>query len=732
MMSPADSHRSSAGRRLASAGGFLALSGVAGVLVAAMLAPSVAVSGMTADGGIRLFEGLPEYIRPDKLAQTTDIYAKEASGDPVLLASVYEQNREVIAWEGVSPFVRDALISTEDPRFYSHGGVDIVSAARAAAGNVASGGVSSGASTISMQYVKNILVQRAEGVADETARETAYEDATRTSMDRKLREIRLAIGLEKKYSKNDILLGYLNIAPFGGTTYGIQSAAKYYYGVDAAHLTLTQAASLIATVNSPNALRIDDPENVEANKKRRDQDVLPAMLKERKITRAQYAEALAAPVEPKVTPLATGCHAANGLGAGFFCDFVERVIQNQKVLDDPDDSGHSTLSTGGYDIYTTLDLDLQRAAQAAVDAYVPKSSPVLDLGASLTTVQPGTGRVLAMAQNKAFNADPDDPTPESTAVNYATDYDYGGSSGFQVGSTYKVFTLAEWLKQGHSADDGVNGTARAFNLATFRDSCQGSGGGAYSPKNDGGANPGMLSVRSATAQSVNAAYISMAQQLDQCEIRKTAEAFGVRRADGEQLTSYVSDVLGTNEIAPLRMAAAFAAVANNGAYCSPIAIDRIVDPDGKEVPVPKSECSEAVSPEVAATMASTLTSVVTGGTGSASNPRDGIPLFGKTGTTDAEKQTWFVGSTTKLTSAVWVGNVEGGVSLRNSTIDGRNGGSLRHLVWSQYMAAADAKYGGEAFPQANARPVRPPSSTPSTGAPGPSRAPSPQGGAAAG
>lgn len=712
------SAHASRARRVAAASAFVALSAVAGVLATIMVTPAVAVSGMAADSGIRLFEGLPEYIKPEKLAQTTDIWAKDSAGNPVLLASVFEQNRQVVGWDDVSPFVKDALIATEDPRFYGHGGVDVASAMRAAAGNVVGGSVTSGASTITMQYVKNILVQRAEAMTDKAKRQAAYDEATKEGMDRKLREMRLAIGLEKKYTKDQILLGYLNIAPFGGSTYGIQSAAKYYYGVDASALTLSQATSLIAMVNEPNGLRIDRPDNIADNKLRRDRDVLASMVKEHKITQAQYEEAVAAPVEPNITQLPTGCHAANPLGAGFFCDYVERVIRNQKVLIDAANPERSTLATGGYDIFTTLDLDLQRAGVEAMNQYVPQSSSVLNLGASLVTVEPGTGRVLAMVQNKQFNADPDDPSPESTAVNYGTDYNDGGSSGFQAGSTYKVFTLAEWLKTGHSLNDSVNGSARPLNLSSFRDSCQGSGGGTYSPKNDSGQTPGAMSVRSATAGSVNAAFFSMAQQLDQCEIRKTAEDFGVRRADGEQLTSYVSDVLGTNEIAPIRMAAAFAAIANQGRYCSPIAIDRILDPEGAEVPVPKSDCSAAVSPEVAATLASALSSVVSGGTGSASRPGDGIPVFGKTGTSDGEQQTWFVGSTTKLTTAVWVGNIQGDVSLRRATVQGTKGDQLRHRVWKTYMTAADAKYGGEAFPAWTPRPVsKAPTSTstPTTG-----------------
>ncbi|MGH1525114.1 transglycosylase domain-containing protein [Leifsonia sp. L25] len=694
-------------RRGAAAAAFVGLSVTAGVLVSAMVAPVVAVAGVATETGIHLFETMPEALTVDALAQTTDIYAKNRDGEPVLLASVYEQNRKNVGWEDISRFVKDALTATEDPRFYTHGGVDIPSALRAAIGNASSGEVGSGASTITMQYVKNILIQRAEAIRDKDERDAAYAEATKTSMDRKLREMRLAIGLEKALPKDQIMLGYLNIAHFGGSVYGIEAAAEYYFGVTAADLTLAQAAALVATVNAPNDFRIDDPDNIGDNKFRRDNDVLAAMLEEKRITQAQHDEAVATPIEPNITPPSTGCVTANPLGAGFFCGYVQRVIENEKVLSDPADSRYSTMKSGGYDIYTTLDLDLQASAVAAVDAYVPRSTDVLDLGSSLVTVEPGTGRILAMAQNKDFNADQDEASPENTAVNYSTDEAYGGSNGFQAGSTYKVFTLAEWLKDGRSLNDAVNGDSRTLTLSSFKDSCQGSGSGSYSPKNDSGQKPGNISVRAATAGSVNGAYFSMAQKLDQCEIRKTAEAFGVRRADGKPLTSYVSDVLGTNEVSPVRMAAAFAGIANAGVYCSPIAIDRIVGPDGAEVPVPESSCSEAVSPEVAATMASALQSVTRDGTGRASNPNDGIPVFGKTGTTDSEKDTWFVGSTTRLTTAVWVGNVTGDVSLRRSTVGGIQADQLRHRVWKQYMTAANTVRPGRASP----RPPRVPPTT---------------------
>ncbi|MCS5735531.1 transglycosylase domain-containing protein [Herbiconiux daphne] len=678
------------------------MSAIAGILVTAMVTPALAVTGIAANNSIGMFENLPSYIKPDALAEKTNIYATKSDGSPVLLASVFEQNREEVGWDQISPFVKDAVIATEDPRFYTHGGVDIASTLRAAVGNAA-GTSASGASTISMQYVRNILVQKAEAIQDPAERDAAYEEATRTSPDRKLKEIKLAIGLEKEFSKDDILLGYLNIAPFGGRVYGIQSAAQYYFGVNASDLTVAQAASLVATVNEPNGLRIDEAENIPDNQARRDKDVLPAMLKEHKITQAQYDEAIATPVTPNLVQPSTGCQTANPIAAGFFCDYVTHIVKNDPAFGADEETRWTNFKTGGYQIYTTLDFDLQNAAMSAMNNYVPKSYD-FDLGASLVTVQPGTGKVLAMVQNKDFSDDPEVTATNAgaSAINYGTDYEYGGSTGFQVGSTYKIFTLAEWLKTGHSLGDVINGNAGTLNLAQFQDSCTGGNGGTYSVKNDGGANPGNVTVMQATAQSVNLAFLRMAQKLDQCEIRKTAEAFGVHRADGGPLGENPADVLGTNEIAPLTMAAAFAAVANQGTYCSPIAIEKILDNQGNELPVPQSTCSQAVDPTIAAAMTTALQGVLAGGgTAGASNPNDGIPHFGKTGTTDSEKDTWFVGASTKLATAVWVGNVVGTVSIRNTSIAGNSGGNVRHYVWKQYMTDADGKYGGDAFPTAS-------------------------------
>jgi membrane peptidoglycan carboxypeptidase len=689
-------------RVLGAAAGVVGLSAIAGILVTALVAPALAITGVAANSSITMFDNLPSYIEPTALSQKSEIYAKQGDQD-VLLASVYDQNREEVGWDQVSQYIKDAAVAVEDPRFYEHGGVDVASAARAALQNATTDGGGPGASTISMQYVRNILIQKTNEIADPKAREKAFEEATQTTLDRKLKEMKLAIGLEKEFTKDQILLGYLNIANFGGTVYGIEAAAQYYYGVSAADVSVAQAASLVAMVNEPNGLRIDQPENIPDNQARRDKDVLPAMLKDSKITKAQYDEAIATPVTPNIQAPSTGCQTANPIGGGFFCDYVSDIIKNDPAFGDTEDARWEKFKTGGYKIYTTLDVDLQVAAIASMKASIPETADEagFDLGASMVTVQPGTGRVLAMVENKEYNAAAD-AGPNETAINYSTDYAYGGSSGFQQGSTYKVFTLAEWLKNGHSLSDIVQGNTRPFNLSTFKNSCQGSyGNQIYQSANDSGEAPGNISVINATAQSVNNAFISMAQKLDMCEITKTAEAFGEHRADGAEMEQNVSGVLGTNEVAPLSVAAAYAGIANNGTYCSPVAIDKITDSTGADVAVPQTSCTQAVQPNIAAAMATALKTVVNGGTGDAANPHDGVPLIGKTGTTDGEVHLWFAGATTALSTAIWTGNVEGNTSLRFTDVNGENAGNLRFDVWKSYMAQADTKYPGNAFPTAD-------------------------------
>lgn len=685
----------------------LGMSGIAGVLVAAMVTPLIAVVGVAANSTITLFESLPDYLEVTPLQQKTELYANQG-GQPVKFAEFYAQNREEVSLEQISPFVQDAAIATEDPRFYEHGGVDVISAARALFASILNDS-GAGASTITMQYVRNMRVQTAESILDPVARDEAYNEATETSIGRKLQEMRLAIGVDKQYTKEQILQGYLNIALFGGTVYGIESAAQYYFSKSAADLTLPESASLIAMVQEPNAYRIDNPDNLDANKERRDY-VLGRMLDEGKIDQAQYDEAVATPVTPAISPPTHGCQNSQG-NAQYFCDYVRNVILNDPIFGASYDERLFNFQTKGYQIYTSLDLDAQANAQATMQSAVPAYIEGMEIGSAASMIEAGTGRILAMVQNTVFDETPEGATtPGHSSVNYNTDFNYGGSTGFQVGSTYKIFTLAEWLASGHSLNEGVNGQRRPFNLANFKDSCGEANGGMWNPQNDGNAPGGPTTALAATINSINTAYVAMAEKLDQCRIRDTAIALGAHRADGQMNVSYPSAVLGTNEIAPMSMATAAAALANGGMRCSPIAIDRIELHNGEAVNPPASECVQAVTSDVAAGVNAAMVATANGGTAAPSNP--GItPMSGKTGTTDSGLQTWMVGATTEVGLAVWVGNARGQVPMYNLSLAQASGSMTRHYIFRNIIADAMNRWGGGQFAPPSGSATRPDQAT---------------------
>ena len=681
--------------------GILGIATVAGLMLSVGVAPAVALTGMSSQSGVGLFDSLPDDYKISNLQQQqkTEIYAKRG-GKNVLLASFFNQNREVVGWDDIADTVTHATLAAEDARYFDHGGVDPMGILRAIVSNVTHGGAQ-GASTITQQYVKNVCVQQAELLPTPKQVTAAYAECT-GGIKRKLREARLAIGMEKAYSKKDILLGYLNIAGFGGRVYGIESAAQYYFHTHAKDLTNAQAASLMAIVNSPNYLRVDEKGNIPQNTVRRDY-ILRTELEHGLISKADYHQAVDTEVKPDITPTTTGC--AQAKAAAYFCDYVTHVIRNSTEFGATASARDAKLQSSGWKIYTTLDLDLQKSAKTAMTSYVPAKSPAgTDLGGAAVSVQVGTGRILSMVQSKRYDDSGGKGTKgasyTATALNFNTDEAYGGSHGFQPGSTYKTFTLIDWLEHGHGLNEIVNGSPRTFPVGAFK--CA-SPDAPWSPGNDEANEGGYQTVMSATARSVNGAYASMAEKLNLCDIRDRASDLLVHRADTAPLETNPASILGTNQVAPLSMATAYAGIANKGRVCSSIAIDRIVTSDGVEVPVPKAACHQAVPQAVAVATGYALHGVLTGGTAAADRGATGSAWgFAKTGTTDFAHSTWVVGGTTKTVTAVWVGNVRGETNLRQ--VSGFSGcgvaAQARHCLWSAIQRADQAKYPGDSvWPQ---------------------------------
>jgi membrane peptidoglycan carboxypeptidase len=713
--------------------GLVGLSVAAGVLVTATVTPALAVTGAAATSAINMFDNLPSALTIDTLILPSTLYYKNPdNGQEEVLAKFYDQNRTPVGWGDVAPVMYDAILSSEDPRFYQHGGVDLVGTSRAILSNIKGQSDIQGGSSISQQYVKNVLVQQCYTKAENTtykddpagtkngqtaqqkkaaAIQQCYTDATTATgnagIQRKLQEMRYAIALEQKYSKNDILLGYLNIANFGGVTYGIEAAANYYFGVHAKDLNYEQAATLAGMVQNPNAYRIDrdttanNAANGFAVTKKRQTYVLSQMLKGGKITQAQYQQGLKDPIAPKITPPTSGCAASV---APYFCQYVVSVISTDPAFGATADDRTQLLKQGGLNIYTTLDPRMQQAAQATMSQYAPATmnSPSWKYGATITNIENSTGRVLSIAQNTSFTYDSSPPEGQ-TGVIYAGDNAHGGSSGFAPGSTWKLFTILDWLEKGHSLNESVNGTVRVIKKL---DVCNGQWVNTSNTKvgnfsNEAGYVGTPLRF---TAQSLNSGFFGMAEKLNLCDIAADATKLGMTNAsDNSQITMpYQTSIIGnTMSVSPLMLGAAFAGVANNGVYCQPKVIDKVTDSTGADHAIPKTTCTQQVDPNIAATAVYALKGVMTGGgTGAQGNPGDRTEVFGKTGTNE-ENQTWLIQASTAVTSVVWSGVADGLTSpqadLWHNYYQGRQLQSLRYPMSKAIQRAADQFYPGGKF-----------------------------------
>ena len=606
----------------------------------------------------------------------------------------------------IAPVLRNAVIAIEDARFYQHGGVDPRGVARAAV-NDAAGGDVQGASTLSQQYVKNVLVEQAVT----TGNRAAARAAVVKTPTRKIREMRLAVAVENQIGKDRILEGYLNIAYFGGRTYGVEAAAERYFGVPAGKVTLAQAALLAGMISEPGTF---DPVRRPAAAKARRDVVLDRMLEQGLVTRAEHDAAVATPVVAAGRPPRHGCTTADA--HGYFCDYVLRTLLSDPgyaALGATEAERLDTVNRGGLVIRTTLDAGTQAAATQAVERAVPPEDSS-GLGAVAVTVEPGTGQVVAMAQNRRYAVTSGQGL---TSVNYAVDYAVGGATGFQTGSSFKPFTLAAWLEDGRSLDDKVDATKRAFPFRSFT-ACGRHlrGTKPYAPGNAEGHETGSMTVLQATYDSVNVAYVDMESRLDLCHVRDVAGRLGVHLAVpssecGEsrpttRLPSCLPSLtLGVKEIAPLNMAAAYASFASGGIYCRPYtvaALERAGAAPGDHLPVkiPGQSCSRALAEDVAHGVTTALTQVVAQGTAAGIKPLP-WPAAGKTGTTDGPYDSWFVGYTTRRSTAVWVADpgrvgASGEVGRRrltDITVAGHRygivyGATIAAPIWKDVMLAA--------------------------------------------
>lgn len=691
---------------------FLGISAICGVLVAGLMVPAVALTGATATSSITFFDDLPDEMTVGTPAQSSRILAADGS----LLATFYDQNRTEVPLKNISPFMKDAVIAVEDSRYYEHGGIDTRGLARAVVSMV-KGGDRQGASTITQQYVNNVIIQ--------TYAANGEWDKIKLGADKevgdKVREIKLAIAMEKKYSKDEILQGYLNWVLYANGNYGIESAAYNYFGVHAKDLTLPQSALLAGVVNSPT---VYDPIANPENAIHRRNMVLDLMLEQGKIDAKQHADAVATKINLSIHENSNGCTTA--VRAEYFCQYVTNLIMNDPAYGKTPEDRDKLLKQGGLTVTTTLDPKLQDAAQAQINNFTPMNNNPDKVGQGLVSVQPKTGKILSMAQNTKLAA------PEGQ---WSSDYNFnvdrvdakgnslGGAGGFDVGSTIKPFTFAEWLNSGHRINDIVDANVRVYPEGfPWQNSCGVSTGiydnnypGSQDLQNAEGNFYQRLTAREGLYNSLNTATMYTASKLDLCNVQKMMSATGIHLgADPNKPydVSNVSSLLGSGEVAPLIMASAFSTFASGGIHCDPIALVSVSNAKGDKFPVPGANCKQTVKPEVAAGVVSVLQEVLVRGSGYQ------IPLQytsgAKTGTTNDSQQTWTTGFTKGLVTSSWVGSPENkntsnnGKLIAGQRIPYVDGATYAGKAWQGYMNEVAGNFDVGSFPAPPESMVNPP------------------------
>ena len=679
---------------------FLILCGVGGALLAATAIPVAASVGTASNALTSTFEDLPTDIDFTKPSQQSKIVAEDGS----VIATFYAENRIVVPSEEIAQSMKDAVVSIEDQRFYEHNGVDAQGIIGALVNNITGGDIAGG-STITQQYVKNALLEEGRINNDDEL----IAKATEQTLARKLNEARYAIALENKESKDQILTSYLNVAQFGPSEYGVEAAARYFFNTSAKDLTVGQAALLAGLTQSPNYWNpVTNPEGAQA---RRD-TVLGKMLELGKIDQAQFDEQTAISIEDMldITPLQNGC--ISGGNAAYFCDTVVSDLLNSDLLAKDRADRVNLLYRGGLTIVSTLNPKYQAAAWDSLTGYVPVDDPS-GANASLVSVEPGTGKIVAMVQNTGYG-EPTEDQPNLTSLNVNVGEDQGGGVGFQSGSTSKVFTLTQWLKDGYSQYDVVDATHRVFPASSWKNSCFPSYVDNYEPYNAFTYVRGPMTVLDATKNSINVAYTQMENTLDLCDIWKTTNEMGARRGDianekqaeefaelgakvGEPvpMLPVVSQVLGTNPVTPLSMASAFSTLSADGMRCTPISFTEVRDADGNVLAKQESSCERVLEQNIARQVTAILRQVP-----SAIVP--GRPSAGKTGTTDYSKNVWFVGYTPQVAAAVWMGHISGEISLNDTNINGissslMDGSTIPAPIYRNYIATALADEAVEDF-----------------------------------
>jgi membrane peptidoglycan carboxypeptidase len=639
---------------------------ISGVAVAAVSFPLVALGGLGVLAGTDYIENLPSQLRTSPPAQVSYLYANDGT---TLITQFYEEYRKYVPLSQISPNMLKAIVSSEDSRFYDHHGVDPRGVLRAFIAN-SSGGDSQGASTLTMQYVRN--VQR-----DSATTPQQVEEATAQTNIRKLREMRLAIQVEKEMSKEQILEKYLNVAYFGHRAYGIYAAAEVYFSKSPKDLTLAEAAMLAGLVKAPTAY--DPAQNMQAALDRRNY-VIDRMSQLQYLSPGLATQTKKTPVQLHLTNPPNDCISVNPAHNdwGYFCDMFKNWWRNQPAFGKTPLEREENLRRGGYSIVSSLDPKMQGVAMGQVTSQESIGS---SYALGLVAVEPGTGKIKAAAVNRNYNIDTSHngnvvgtfgrDAPTGSYPNTVAPLLGGGDMpGYQAGSTFKIFTMTAALDQGMPLNTPINSPLTV--RTNYPDGGPSSCGGYWCPHSASAAMVGVQTMWSGFGKSVNTYFVQLEERVGAANAVKMAEKLGLTwhtdvdqtQASPEHANNWGAFTLGVADTTPLEMANAYATLAADGLFCEASPVQSITDSNGQAVAASAPNCHQVVRPEVAraavdATRCTTGYKAATGDCGGWSTAPGayaaaGRPIGGKTGTTDDTRSAWFVGFTPNLAAASFI------------------------------------------------------------------------------
>ncbi|WP_162458269.1 penicillin-binding protein [Pseudactinotalea terrae] len=593
------------------------------------------------------------------------VYVTDRDGNDI--ATFYAENRIPLErLDQISPALIDAVLSVEDREFYEHGPIDLTGTARALARNLATNSLQGG-SSISQQYAK--LLRAAAGQSEQER-----SAATETSLRRKVVELKYAIALEERFTKDEILLGYLNAAYFGDGAYGVGAAAHHYFGIEASELNHAQAALLAGILRNPGSYNpVDHPDRALARRS----VALNAMVANGKLEQAVADTLREQPLELSVTDLPNGC---TDSPHPYYCDWVRATLLEDEAFGATADERRANLDRGGFTVTAALDSSTTATAQRTLDEALGRQ----DVAAATAVVEPGTGHVLAIAATRDY-AD--------------TQFNIPVQGQLQVGSTFKPITVAAALEEGFSPAT----TMTSPHLYVPSSGNYPAGGF----RNSDGRSRGPIAATEALKFSVNAWFVKLTERTGVTDVADMAFRLGMTSMDPARRTVSEADLsitLGAFETTVLDVANVYATLAASGVACSPVAIIAVSAADGTALPAPDPACHQALSPAVADTVTALLGSTDEPGGTAQDVTVPGQHWVGKTGTSNDFGATWFAGYTREVSSAVWVGDPRGpSYPTNNVTAWGERhhrvyGATIAAPLWGNLVTALTAGQPATAFP----------------------------------